>query len=310
MAVPLGAVASLLPFVSPGLALIAGMAVGLALGNPFARATRTLSRELLALSVIGLGADMDLGAILRTGAGGASYTALGIGFCLGFGSWLARSLRVGSVLGLLVTVGTAICGGSAIAAAAPVLRAKEHEVTVALAIVFLLNGAALLVFPPIGHAVGLDQEQFGTWAALAIHDTSSVVGASLAYGPRALEVATAMKLARALWIVPLTLGISVWGRRREGGASAAAPRVAAARPWFIAGFLGAAAVVTLLPALRPVGHVVSLLARQLMASTLFLIGAGLTRAALRTVGARPLLHGLGLWVAVAGLSLAGILVFG
>ena len=218
--------------------------------------------------------------------------------------------------GALIAIGTAICGGSAIAAVTPVLRPKEEQVTVALATVFLLNALALFVFPAIGHRVGLDEERFGLWAALAIHDTSSVVGAAMAYGPRALEVATTVKLARALWIVPITFAIGFAMARRERtnaadeatGAPREATRAPSAKPWFIAGFLAVAACVTFVPAMRPAGHAVSELAKHAMASTLFLIGAGLTRPALRAVGVRPFVQGAALWIAVAGLSL-GALVF-
>lgn len=300
--VPLGAVLSLLPLVSAGAALAVGALIGLTLGNPFVATTRKVAQKLLALCVIGLGAGMDLRVVARAGASGVGYTAIGIAACLGTGWLIARALRTGSVIGLLISVGTAICGGSAIAAVAPTVRAKEHEITVALATVFLLNAAALFVFPPIGHAAGLSPERFGLWAALAIHDTSSVVGASLAYGPGALAVATPVKLARALWIVPLTLivGIAVARRERRQGAPAVP------RPWFIAGFLAAAALVTYVPALRPAGDLVSRGARHAMSATLFLIGTGLSRAALQAVGARPLVLGFTLWLLSAGLSLAAV----
>jgi uncharacterized integral membrane protein (TIGR00698 family) len=222
---------------------------------------------------------------------------------LALGWWLARLLKVERDAGLLISVGTAICGGSAIAAVAPVLRAKEHEISVALATVFLLNAVALVIFPPIGHAVGLGQEAFGLWSALAIHDTSSVVGAGLAYGPRALEVATTVKLARALWIVPLTLGIG-WMVARKGQASADAPPVK--KPWFIAGFLAMAALVTFIPALHTGGHVIAAAAQRVLVLTLFLIGAGLSREALRTVGLRPFLQGLVLWLIVGSLGLGAV----
>ncbi len=308
--VPLGAVVSLLPFVSPGIALLAGVAVGMAFGNPFAVASRSLSRKLLALSVVGLGAGMDLRIVERAGIDGVAYTVVGIAACLALGALLARVLRVGTNTGALISIGTAICGGSAIAAVAPALRAKEDEITVALATIFVLNAVALFVFPVVGHAVGLDQERFGLWAALAIHDTSSVVGAAMAYGPRALEVATTVKLARALWIVPVTMGVAAWVARRDR-ATGGAPGARAAktpRPWFIAGFLGAAALFTFLPAFRPIGHALSELSHHTMAATLFLIGASLTRPALRAVGARPMVQGVVLWVSVAGLSLALLVV--
>jgi uncharacterized integral membrane protein (TIGR00698 family) len=306
--IPLGAVLALLPFVSAGVALVAGAAVGLTLGNPFVSVTRRVSHKLLALSVVGLGAGMDLRVVARAGATGFGYTVVSIAACLVLGALLSRALKVGANLGLLISVGTAICGGSAIAAVAPVLRPKEHEVTVALATVFLLNGLALFAFPAIGHAVGLDQEHFGLWAALAIHDTSSVVGATMVYGPRALEVATTIKLARALWIVPLTivLGFLVARRANHANEEGAVPAGKAARPWFIVGFLVAAALATFVPSLHAPGLLVSAFAKHAMSSTLFLIGAGLTRSALHAVGPRPLVHGVTLWVVIAGGSLAAI----
>ncbi|MCX6546492.1 MAG: putative sulfate exporter family transporter, partial [Acidobacteria bacterium] len=228
------------------------------------------------------------------------YTALSLLLVLALGWWLARLLKVDRDAGLLISVGTAICGGSAIAAVAPVLRAKEQAISVALATVFLLNAVALVVFPAVGQAAGLGQDAFGLWAALAIHDTSSVVGAGLAYGPRALEVATTVKLARALWIVPLTLGIG-WLAARRGGASTDAPPLRP--PWFIVGFLAAAALVTYLPALQVPGHLLASAAQRLLVLTLFLIGAGLSREALRTVGFRPFLQGLLLWLIVGTLGL-------
>ena len=178
---------------------------------------------------------------------------------------------------MLVTVGTAICGGSAIAAVAPVIRAKNHDVSVALATVFFLNAVALFIFPPIGHHFGLGQRQFGVWSALAIHDTSSVVGAAMQYGARALEIATTIKLTRALWIVPVTLIIGMlWNRGTE-----AKGKGKAKRPWFILGFLAAAAIVTLIPVLKPAGHDVFVGAQRSLVVTLFLIGSGLSREALQ-----------------------------
>jgi uncharacterized integral membrane protein (TIGR00698 family) len=300
--VPLGAALCLLPFVSTAAALLAGIAVALGAGNPYAAFTRKQTHRLLAWSVIGLGAAMDLRVVVRVGAHGVLYTVLGISTALALGALLARLLRISSATALLISVGTAICGGSAIAAVVPVVRAKEHEASVALATVFLLNAVALVLFPPVGHAVGLTEEQFGLWSALAIHDTSSVVGAAMQYGPRALEVATTVKLARALWIVPLTLALGAYYARRKGEAT----QGRAAKPWFILGFVLAAALVTFVPALKPAGHVVSRLAKQGLVLTLFLIGVNLTPSALKSVGVRPLAQGVLLWVAVAGLSLGAI----
>ena len=302
--VPAGAAFCLLPIASPAAGLVAGAAIGLTAGNPYLAQTRRWTHRLLALSVIGLGAGMDLRVVAAAGARGFAYTAAGITVCLTIGALLARALRVEAKVGLLISVGTAICGGSAIAALAPALRAREHAVSVALATVFLLNGVALLVFPLVGHGLALDQQQFGAWAALAIHDTSSVVGAGMAYGPEALAVATTMKLARALWIVPVTLVAgAAHARGRDGRA---VPAGASPRPWFIAGFLAAAALATWIPALRPFGHHVSTLAGRLMVVTLFLIGAGLSRPALRAVGVRPLLQGVLLWSIMAAGTLACI----
>ena len=298
----IGALLALAPFTPAAAALVGGGLLAVSLGNPLEKQTRAWTHRLLPLAVVGLGADMNLRAVARAGLHGLGYTTLSITLVLALGWWLARLLKVERDAGLLISVGTAICGGSAIAAVAPVLRARAHETSVALATVFLLNAAALVVFPPLGHWTHLSQEAFGLWAALAIHDTSSVVGAGLAYGPRALEVATTVKLARALWIVPLTLLIGWWVARRSG----AAPEAPVKKPWFIAGFLAMAALVTFVPALHTAGHLVALAARRVLVLTLFLIGAGLSREALRAVGFRPFLQGLLLWLLVGSLGLGAV----
>ena len=301
----LGAALDLAPFTPAAAALAGGALLGLTLGNPLVSRTRAWSQQLLPLAVVGLGADMNLRAVARAGLHGLGITALSLVLVLALGWWLARLLKVERDAGLLIAVGTPICGGSAIAAVAPVLRAREQEVSVALATVFLLNAAALVIFPPLGHLSHLSQDAFGLWAALAIHDTSSVVGAGLAFGPRALEVATTVKLARALWIVPLTLVIGWWVGRRGDAAPDAPPMK---KPWFIAGFLLMAALVTYLPALQAPGHLVAVAARRVLVLTLFLIGAGLSREALRSVGFRPFLQGLLLWVLVGILGLGAVKV--
>jgi uncharacterized integral membrane protein (TIGR00698 family) len=298
-----GALLALAPFTPAAAALVGGGLLALTLGNPLQGRTQAWTHRLLPLAVVSLGADMNLRAVARAGLHGLGYTILSIALVLALGWWLARLLKVERDAGLLIAVGTAICGGSAIAAVAPVLRARAHDTTVALATVFLLNAVALVVFPPLGHLTHLSQDAFGLWAALAIHDTSSVVGAGLAYGPRALEVATTVKLARALWIVPLTLLIGWWMARR-GAATPDAPPVK--RPWFIAGFLAMAALVTFIPALHTAGHLVALAARRALVLTLFLIGAGLSRDALRSVGFRPFLQGVLLWLLVGSLGLGAV----
>jgi uncharacterized integral membrane protein (TIGR00698 family) len=296
--------------VSPGVALLCGACIGLTLGNPYAARTRAWSKRLLSLSVIGLGAGMDLRAVARAGLDGLATTAISICVCLALGALLTRLLRIPLKIGALVSVGTAICGGSAIAAIAPVLEADEEESAVALGTVFLLNGVALFVFPAVGHAVNLSEHAFGFWAALAIHDTSSVVGAGQSYGPVALSVATTVKLARALWIVPLTFAVGAWAKRvglQRGTTARGDDAKRPSPPWFIAGFLVAAAVTTYIPALHQAGMVTSAAAKQVLSATLFLIGAGITRKALAKVGARPLIHGVILWIVVATLSLLAVL---
>jgi uncharacterized integral membrane protein (TIGR00698 family) len=301
---PLAALLVLHPKVPAAAALGAGVLIAVLVGNPYQTRTCKWTHVLLQLSVVALGAGIDLREVARAGLGGLGYTAVGIVSTLLAGALLGRLLRVPRDTSLLITVGTAICGGSAIAAVAPVLRAKDHEVSVALATVFLLNSAALLLFPPIGHLLGLSEPRFGLWAAVAIHDTSSVVGAALAYGPHALQIATTVKLARALWIIPLALGISALRSRNEPGTAAPVKR-----PWFILGFLIAAALFTYLPVLRPAGEYVTLLAKRGLVLTLLLIGANLSPQALRRVGVRPLVLGLLLWALVASVSLGAILFF-
>jgi uncharacterized integral membrane protein (TIGR00698 family) len=292
---------------SSGFALVAGAMVGLTLGNPWPGRTRALAHRALTWSVVGLGAGMNLAVVARVGLHGIGYTAIGIASALVMGTLLGRRLRVAPDTSLLITVGTAICGGSAIAAVAPAIGAKEHEVSISLVTVFLLNAIALFVFPAIGHHFHLGQDAFGLWCALAIHDTSSVVAAAAQYGPRALEVATAAKLARALWIVPVTFVIATY-RRRQRGADVS-ERARPKRPWFIAGFLGVAAIVTFIPAFRYAGRMVSSGAHRLLAVTLFLMGLGLSRPALRALGVRPLLQAISLWLALGGMTLLAI-VFG
>jgi uncharacterized integral membrane protein (TIGR00698 family) len=305
--VPLGALLCLAPFMTTGLGLLLGLVLALTVGNPHAQRTKAWTSTLLSLSVMGLGAGMDLRAVARAGASGVVYTVLGIATALLLGALLSRLLGVERLVAALITVGTAICGGSAIAAVAAVLRPKEHETTVALATVFLLNAVALFVFPPVGHFFGLTDTQFGLWSAIAIHDTSSVVGAAVAWGGGAVAVATTVKLARALWIVPLTLALGAWNQRHPlAGTDGQGPAGKPKRPWFILGFVLAAALVTYVPALQAPGHWAAAAAKQAMVLVLFLIGAGLSRKALREVGVKPLVFGVILWLAMAGASLGAV----
>lgn len=281
-------------------ALLAGITLALAFGRPAPPTLKKWTSLVLQWGVIGLGAGMNLVIVLRVGASGALLTAVSLALTFAAGTVLGRALRVPGDTSLLLTVGTAICGGSAIAAVSSVMKPKAHEMSIALGVVFMLNALALVIFPPMGHVVGLSQESFGRWSALAIHDTSSVVGAALSYGPTALEVATTTKLARALWIVPLTLGIAL-SRQRDNPAGLKGVKW----PWFIAGFLAAAALFTWVPALAPAKPIVTEVAKRLLVLALYLIGLSLSREALRTVGWRPLAQGALLWIIVGG----GWLVF-
>jgi uncharacterized integral membrane protein (TIGR00698 family) len=304
--VPLGALLCFLPWVSSAIGLMLGMALAMLLGNPYLSQTRRWTSRLLAWAVIGLGAGMDLRVIGQVGAQGLIYTVVGISFTLACGLWLGRLLKIEGNTGLLIAVGTAICGGSAIAAAAPVLRAKSHEVSVALGTVFLLNAAALFIFPWVGQALQLSASQFGFWSALAIHDTSSVVGATLQYGQEALAVGTTVKLARALWIVPVTVMIGVLAARVRHETSA--EKAQTKKPWFILGFVAMAALFTFFPVLAPAGHAIEVCAKRLMVVTLFLIGSNLTYDTARSVGIRPFMQGVFLWLIVASATLQAIKV--
>lgn len=291
---------SLTPWVTAPLALIAGVVFALTFGNPFPQKTKTVQTWLLQLSVVGLGAAMNLSVVLRVGAAGVMQTAIAITLTLALAWLLARALRAEPTTSLLIGVGTAICGGSAIAAVAPAIGARPQQTSVALAVVFLLNAAALVIFPPLGRLFSLDPAAFGLWSALAIHDTSSVVGASLQFGEEALAVGTTVKLTRALWIIPLTLVLArLWPRAEASGAKPT-------RPWFILGFIVVAALVTWVPALAAPGKGLAALSRQILVLTLFLVGAGVSREALKAVGLRPILLGLFLWFGVASASLGAM----
>ena len=252
---------------------------------------------------MGLGAGMDLGVIGRVGMKGFGYTVIGISLTLLVGTLIGKLLKTGKDCSLLITAGTAICGGSAIAALAPTIRAKPHDVSVALGTVFILNALALFLFPWVGHALSLSQAQFGLWSALAIHDTSSVVGATLQYGAQAVEIGTTIKLARALWIVPLTFAVGFIYAKKNAESQTEKPK----RPWFILGFLAMAALVTWVPTLASTGRIIEFLARRTLVLTLFFIGANLTRSTLKAVGFKPFVQGVSLWFAVASVSLAAIL---
>jgi uncharacterized integral membrane protein (TIGR00698 family) len=279
---------------SPPLALALGLALALALGNPFPEFTSRCSKWLLQISVVGLGFGMSLTEVVHAGRSGFLYTLVGISFAVVCGLLLGRALSVERTPSLLISVGTAICGGSAIAAVGPVVDADDHDMAVSLGTVFILNAVALFVFPVIGHRLALSQTQFGIWSALAIHDTSSVVGAAARYGSVALAVATTVKLTRALWIVPVTLAVAALNKHKA--------RVQV--PWFILFFLLASVARSYSPESFMPAYAFSLSAAKIgLAVTLFLIGSGLSRKAIAEVGARPLVQGIVLWAIVAAGSM-------
>jgi len=282
--------------ISPPVALVAGLIYGFNFTMPYPKQTRTASRWLLQASVVGLGFGMNLHQVVRAGGSGFVYTATGIATTMLLGLFIGRLIVVDRKVSFLINVGTAICGGSAIAAVSPIIHADDEEIAVSLGTVFVLNSIALLVFPFIGFALHLTQSQFGLWAALAIHDTSSVVGAAAKYGNEALAVGTTGKLARALWIVPIALVTAYMMKSKA--------RVQ--WPWFILFFCLAAVANTYVPLFAPAYPVLSRLGRVGLTGTLYLIGAGLSMSTLKQVGARPLIQGVLLWAAVAITSLLAI----
>jgi uncharacterized integral membrane protein (TIGR00698 family) len=297
----LGLAFCLTPWASPPLALVAGLFFGAIASHPYPGESRQISKYLLQAAVVGLGFGMNLQQVLRAGRSGFLYTAVGIAFALIVGSLFGKLVAVHPRPAFLISTGTAICGGSAIAAVGPVVGATEDEMSVSLGTIFMLNSVALLTFPSIGAALKLSQSQFGLWAALAIHDTSSVVGACAKYGLPALAVGTTVKLARALWIVPVTIATAMSkGSKVEGG------KTRIQWPWFILLFCLAAMANTYLFPGSPVYHFLSNAGKLMLIFTLFLIGATLSPAALRKVGPRPLIQGVLLWIVVAITSLLAI----
>jgi uncharacterized integral membrane protein (TIGR00698 family) len=300
----LALVVSFTGFLSPPIALTVGILFGLSFKHPFISESRGIARTLLQCSVVALGFGMNLREVLKAGRSGIIYTALGISFALLAGLALGKLLEVRGNSSFLITAGTAICGGSAIAAIGPVLEANEEEMAVSLGTVFILNSVALLIFPPIGTALQLSQSQFGLWTALAIHDTSSVVGAATKYGPEALVIGTTVKLARALWIVPLALATAAVKRRRAlKGSTSGGSGARVQFPWFILFFVLAALANTYLPALPSATKTFFTLGKLGLTATLFLIGSGISRSTLKEVGWRPLLLGVLLWLGVGLTSL-------
>jgi uncharacterized integral membrane protein (TIGR00698 family) len=284
------------PYGSSAIALLAGILLASTLGNPFTDFTKKHTSTLLQISVVGLGAGMNLKVVGVVGVQGIGYTVTGIAFTAMVGFLLTRLLKTPDTLSTLITIGTGICGGSAIAATGPILKADNEDMSISLGVVFILNALALFIFPPIGHAFSLDQHQFGLWSALAIHDTSSVVGAAMQYGKEALELATTVKLARALWIIPVSLLLAFFMKSKSK----------IKMPWFIFGFILVAALVTWIPELSSIGHSISDFSKKLLVLTLFFIGLNLNINSIKKVGLKPLLLGIFLWIIVGSSTLLAI----
>ncbi|MBQ6705422.1 MAG: putative sulfate exporter family transporter [Opitutales bacterium] len=285
---------------TPPAVLFIGLVFALVFGQPCPAFNKKMSKILLQYSVVGLGFGMNLHASLASGKEGMAFTAISVAGAMLIGVFFGKKLlRADTETSYLISAGTAICGGSAIAAVGPVIKAKDSSMSVALATVFVLNAIALFVFPPLGRLLELTQQQFGMWAAIAIHDTSSVVGAGVAYGEEALQVATTVKLTRALWIIPLALATALIFKT-EGKKITV--------PWFILFFILAVIANTYLLGNFPqIGQTVSDAARKGLTLTMFFIGASLSGKTLRQVGLKPLALGIALWVIISAASLIYIL---
>ena len=288
-------------WVTPPVALFLGLAFALVFGQPFPGFNKKMSKKLLQYSVVGLGFGMNIEASLASGKEGMLFTIVSVFGTLLIGWLIGRKmLKVDRNTSYLISSGTAICGGSAIAAVGPVIKAKDSEMSVALGTVFILNAIALFLFPSIGKLLGLDEQQFGTWAAIAIHDTSSVVGAGAAYGEEALKVATTIKLTRALWIIPVAFLTSFIFRTKGSKVNI---------PWFILFFVLAMVANTYLLCDYPqIGTVVSGISRKCLTITMFFIGASLSPSVLKSVGVKPLVQGVLLWVIISVGSLLFIML--
>ena len=288
-------------WVTPPVALFLGLVFALLCGQAYPKFNKKVSKKLLQYSVVGLGFGMNLHASLASGKEGMMFTIISVVGTMVIGMFIGRKLlKMNRDTSYLISSGTAICGGSAIAAVGPVIKAKDSDMSVALATIFILNAIALFIFPVFGQWLGLSQQEFGTWAAIAIHDTSSVVGAGAAYGEEALQVATTIKLTRALWIIPLALATSFIFKGDGKKVSI---------PWFILWFIVAILLNTyLLDAVPEVGKAIAGLARKGLIITMFFIGASLSTDVLKSVGVKPLVQGVLLWLVISVAALLYILM--
>lgn len=298
--------------ITPPVALFLGLAFAFIFGIPFPKFNKKLSKYLLQASVVGLGFGMNLQKSLQSGADGMLFTIVSVVGVMVIGVLLGRYMNIDRKTSYLISSGTAICGGSAIAAVGPVVKANENEMAVSLGVIFILNAIALFIFPPLGHMFGLSQAQFGTWAAIAIHDTSSVVGAGEAYGAEACDLATLIKCTRALWIIPLAF-FSMWWFHRSAKKNSTAGTQTPAKtkitiPWFILLFVVAMVINSYTPeeamtVMGPVYNVIVVLAKKALVAVLFAIGASLSLKVIRQVGVKPMIQALTLWMAIGATSL-------
>ncbi|AQX10845.1 YeiH family protein [Elizabethkingia ursingii] len=286
------------PFVEPPLALILGFVVSFFIGHPYLKHNSVAAKYLLQFSVVGLGFGMNLTEAIKVGKEGLIFTVASIFFTLIVGLIIGRYLKINKSTSTLISGGTAICGGSAIAALAPVINAKDEDISVAMACIFILNALALLIFPVIGHQLNMSQDQFGLWSAIAIHDTSSVIGSAQKYGEEALKIATTVKLERALWIIPVSILLSVLNN-----GSVKKIKI----PYFILGFIGAILLAYYFPQIKPFGEVMVFTAKKALNITLFLIASGLSISSIKKVGVKPLVQGVLLWIFISVGSLLVIM---
>lgn len=277
-------------FITPALALFAGLVFALIFPMPFPKFNKKGSKYLLQASVVGLGFGMNVVTALKSGSEGMMFTIVSVIGVMAFGILIGMWMHLNRKTAYLISSGTAICGGSAIAAVGPVLKADDHEMAVSLGVIFILNAIALFIFPPIGHYFGMTQAQFGTWAAIAIHDTSSVVGAGDAYGAEACQIATLIKCTRALWIIPLAFATMFIFRDKEGSKVSI--------PWFIFLFVAAMVVNTYCGIPSAVSDTIVYISKKALVVTLFFIGAGLAVGMVKKVGIRPLLLAILLWIII------------
>lgn len=295
-----GALLCLMPFIQAPVALFLGLVVAFVAGTPYPVFNKSATKWLLQIAVVGLGFGMNIHQVIDAGSSGLLFTVLTIVLGIIVGVFLGKAFKVPSKAGYLISAGTSICGGSAIAALGPIIKANDDDMSISLGTIFIFNALALFIFPAIGHLFNMSQQQFGLWSAIAIHDTSSVVGAASKYGDEALHIATTIKLTRALWIIPLSLVTSFFFKSGKGKIYI---------PYFIFFYILAVLVTTFVPGVSNISSYIVEIAKRGLTLTLYFIGSGLSKKTLQTVGFRPVLQGAVLWVIISIITLAVILLF-